>query len=794
MKRMVPVFALLATAMGALAAFANETATIVVTTNPTRAYRGVNTPNITLSATLSGASGNNHKIDFYVNNVPFGVVTANSSGVATMQVTYTGTHLTRGAISTLAVGENRIEAALERGQNTVRGTTIFTVDAPVSVSTETSLQVSPGSALLGSTDPVTLTATVTANGQPVPNHSSVLFYVDEDILIPGAVATSNGVATKTVDVSSLAANGHTFKAVYQTSPSPVISGSVSYEYQSSCDTQDFEIIADQLAPETQVTLSNADPDHYPAPNAAEWFRGPVRVELNVTDDNTGVRTLRYQIDKQETIGGPVQVGTPVSVPGNNQRSFTYVLPQPVAGDGVYTLYYSAVDASNNEERATDSLYKKREIRIDGTRPVITKPDDIVTEATSPAGAVVSFAVPTALDAVAGVIPVMNAPESGATYGLGEREFNLTATDLADNVAEALFRIRVVDTTPPVINNAPEDMIVEATGPDGAAVTYSATATDIADSSVEVLFNPPSGSILPLGETKVEYSATDDSGNAAGGFFFVTVRDTTDPVIENAPQDLTVEATGPNGAVVTYSASATDLVDPSVEVVFSPASGSTLALGATLVSYYAEDDAGNRADGSFTVTVQDTTPPAIAAQADLTATATANNGAQVFFTPSAVDLVDPEASVNAAPPSGSWFPVGTTEVTITARDDAGNVATRTFNVRVTYAWSGVLQPINGPGSPVSVFKQGSTIPVKFQIPGITNAVAKLYVARVGDTLSGEEEAVSTAAADSGNQFRYDSTNSQYIFNLSTKSLQAGLYRLRIDLGDGVERTVNVSLRK
>lgn len=116
--------------------------------------------------------------------------------------------------------------------------------------------------------------------------------------------------------------------------------------------------------------------------------------------------------------------------------------------------------------------------------------------------------------------------------------------------------------------------------------------------------------------------------------------------------------------------------------------------------------------------------------------------------------------------------------------------------VTYAWSGVLQPINGDGS--SVFKLGSTVPVKFQLAGasagITNLPAKLYIAQSDNVdPTAVNEAVSTAAADSGNTFRYDSTAHQYVFNLSTKSLSKGTWHIRVDLGDGTSNVVGLKLK-
>ena len=114
----------------------------------------------------------------------------------------------------------------------------------------------------------------------------------------------------------------------------------------------------------------------------------------------------------------------------------------------------------------------------------------------------------------------------------------------------------------------------------------------------------------------------------------------------------------------------------------------------------------------------------------------------------------------------------------------------------YSWSGVLRPLNADGS--SVFKAGSTVPVKFMLTGddadITDLIATLSYARINNGVVGTvNEANTKASADSGNQFRYDSTGAQYIYNWSTKGLSAGGYRLFLNLGDGVERTVDVGLK-
>jgi uncharacterized repeat protein (TIGR03803 family) len=127
--------------------------------------------------------------------------------------------------------------------------------------------------------------------------------------------------------------------------------------------------------------------------------------------------------------------------------------------------------------------------------------------------------------------------------------------------------------------------------------------------------------------------------------------------------------------------------------------------------------------------------------------------------------------------------------------AAENVTRQFDV--AYTWSNVLQPINVDGS--SIFKLGSTVPVKFQLTGASAAIANLpatiYVARVSDTIVGVEfEPISTSAADTGNTFRY--TAGQYIFNLSTKALAEGAWQIRVDLHDEapVAHTLVISVKK
>ena len=133
----------------------------------------------------------------------------------------------------------------------------------------------------------------------------------------------------------------------------------------------------------------------------------------------------------------------------------------------------------------------------------------------------------------------------------------------------------------------------------------------------------------------------------------------------------------------------------------------------------------------------------------------------------------------------------------------NVALSEGQLRFIYDFGGILPPIKEDGN--SNFKLGRTIPVKFQLRDdqgnfVTDAVANIFVKRTGNGASGEIEAVSTAAATTGNLFRYDFSSNQYIFNLSTKlplnngvNWSTGTWEIRIELDAGMSYYVEIGLK-
>ena len=347
--------------------------------------------------------------------------------------------------------------------------------------------------------------------------------------------------------------------------------------------------------------------------------------------------------------------------------------------GVTTVTCSATDAAGNTGSASFTV----EVQ-DSTAPTLSgMPSNMTLEATGPSGAAATYAAPTARDRVSGSAAVSCSPASGSTFPLGINTVTCSATDAAGNTGKASFTVTVRDTSPPGLNGLPSDMTLEATGPSGTVATYTRpTASDTVDGAVTPKCSPASGSTFGLGTTTVTCSATDKAGNTSSRSFTVTVRDTTSPAV-TVPGNITAEATGPSGAVVSYTASANDTMDGAITPSCKPASGNTFALGATTITCEASDEAGNTGSGSFTIAVRDTTKPVLGGMpSDIALEATGAAGAKASWdAPTASDTVDGTITPTCSPVSGSTFGLGKSTVTCSAKDDAGNSASSSFTITV-----------------------------------------------------------------------------------------------------------------
>jgi hypothetical protein len=131
----------------------------------------------------------------------------------------------------------------------------------------------------------------------------------------------------------------------------------------------------------------------------------------------------------------------------------------------------------------------------------------------------------------------------------------------------------------------------------ASQTVASNATNL---NVNQTIGQTANQTVASNATNVNQTIGQTANQAAGG---VTPGDTTAPVI-TVPEDIIEEATGTNGATVSFEVSAEDDVDGPVDVSCDHNSGETFPIGDTVVTCTAEDFAGNTAEESFTITVEE----------------------------------------------------------------------------------------------------------------------------------------------------------------------------------------------
>ena len=310
-------------------------------------------------------------------------------------------------------------------------------------------------------------------------------------------------------------------------------------------------------------------------------------------------------------------------------------------------------------------------------------------------------------------------------------------------ADVTFTGATIDAPPA---GWPED------GADCSGSPGPVAATGVSEVTLTAPMAPGAGYLYTLMWTRRLMPAGADVGTFRGPTavtFSLDVVDNTPPILQ-LPSDATVEGNAAGGAIAAYSVTATDEEDATPPLATcSPAAGARLPLGATTVTCAATDTDGATTTGSFTITVVDTTPPALAnVPGPLTLATTDPTGAALAYPlPTATDAVDAAPAVACWRMPGTTVPVGTTTVTCTASDASGNTASASFPVTVRL-WSAAWDsPIASPSASVTA-NWGRMLPVKVRISvdgvAVTRGSTLLRVSRC----DGSGSAVATAVAWDG----------------------------------------------
>jgi probable HAF family extracellular repeat protein len=302
-------------------------------------------------------------------------------------------------------------------------------------------------------------------------------------------------------------------------------------------------------------------------------------------------------------------------------------------------------------------------------------------------------------------------------------------------------------------------------------------------------------------------AINDAGQIVGtglfegysaGFLLTPIAppDTTPPVI-------TSQVTGTLGSEGWYRSNTAvnwSVTDPESSITSTSGCGPvTLAADTTgsNLTCSATNGAGLSNSGAVTIRIDKTAPT-------VSVGVPSNNGihllnSSVASNYSCNDATSGLQSCSGSVPNGTSInttAAGSFNFVVNATDKAGNTAQVANPYSIRYSPAGApcrgeighaaLQPINSDGS--SVFRQGSTIPIKFRVcdangvsigtPGVVSGFELTQV--VGTTTQVVNETSTSVDAEAA--FRWDAANQQWIRNLSTKDLPSGqtyVYRIRLN---------------
>ncbi|HLP11508.1 MAG TPA: HYR domain-containing protein [Flavobacteriales bacterium] len=450
-----------------------------------------------------------------------------------------------------------------------------------------------------------------------------------------------------------------------------------------------------------------------SPSGSAFPKGISTITYTATDaaGNTATCTFTITVNDNQN---PVISGCPASIttntsPGNCSANITWTAPtvsdncpgatiNQTAGlpsgsafpKGISTITYTATDAAGNSSTCTFTVTVN-----DNELPVISScPSPIAVNTTAGlCSAVVTWTLPTVSDNCAGATIIQTAGlPSGSAFPKGISTIVYTATDAVGNTTTCTFTVTVSDAQLPAIVGCPSSITVNASpGSCTAVVSWGppSTTDNCPGATIVQTAGLPPGSAFPKGISTVTYTATDAVGNTNTCSFTITVVDNQLPVIVSCPSPIvTTTSTGLCSKVVAWTApTVTDNCSGATIVQTAGApSGSAFPKGVSTIIYTATDAAGNSTTCSFTITVNDNETPVISGcPLPITAnTSPGNCSANITWTAPTVSDNCPGATIaqTTGLPSGSSFPKGTSTVTYTATDAAGNSSTCSFTITIS----------------------------------------------------------------------------------------------------------------
>jgi hypothetical protein len=399
---------------------------------------------------------------------------------------------------------------------------------------------------------------------------------------------------------------------------------------------------------------------------------------------------------------------------------------------------------------------------------------------------------------------------------------ITATDEDGGITKDTFTYEAVDVAPQLARAA-----ADATGNEGDTLTTSGDFLDVAADAIKVVKVSGPGTVTDNGGGNWSYSlpttdevsgtvvvkAVDKDGVESEQDSFAVRADNVAPAVGSAPEN----SSGSEGGTLTTSGSFTDVAADRITITKQDGEGTVTDNGDGTWSWSLTTT--DEATGSVTVKADDgdegvttstfnyaasNVTPVLSALTVTGATGTActtGNTVGVKFTvtdPGSADTMtgtinwgDGQTSpfTSRSVDTTHAYAPGNYTITVNVSDDDGAAAVaKTAAVSRNYAIGAIQSPFNADGS--SVFKYGSTVPVKVRITDCANVSVTTLAPTIRVALASSatpSTAInttvdSTSSADTTGVMRYDATAGQYIYNMATKSLADGDAKYVVKVAD------------
>jgi gliding motility-associated-like protein len=309
----------------------------------------------------------------------------------------------------------------------------------------------------------------------------------------------------------------------------------------------------------------------------------------------------------------------------------------------------------------------------------------------------------------------------STFIPGTELVSYQYSDAAGNANDCNFLVTVLDTIRPTLNciagpivhNLASNVCTKSF----TIPTSSIVASDNCGYTLTSKINGAVSSMLPgenfiynLGAHLIQFTAQDPSGNTKSCTFSVLVNDVSAPLLSNCPANQVLTST-PTGCSQTAVWSAPAALDCNMPVTWtnSHASGSVFPVGTTTVTLQAKDVGNNSSTCSFTITINDVTPPSwlnCPANTAVNASTATCGAVYNWVVPVATDNCTLSPTIAHPDSTGGFFPIGTHAVNFVATDQAGNSNPCTFVLTVMDDNTPSFVANTCPTAPITLYSGGS----------------------------------------------------------------------------------------